>query len=118
MTNVKEITVMIVDDDDLVRAYLRIMLRDLGVLNIQEAGTGEKALREMKLKQINLIFLDINLPDVDGVEFFQGFMSRGQLEQRGFKLQCSIVYLAFKCFCFNVLLFRLEVGLVLRKYGL
>lgn len=40
MTNVKEITVMIVDDDDLVRAYLRIMLRDLGVLNIQEAGTG------------------------------------------------------------------------------
>ncbi|MFT6625185.1 MAG: two-component system chemotaxis response regulator CheY [Cycloclasticus sp.] len=68
MTNVKEITVMIVDDDDLVRAYLRIMLRDLGVLNILEVGTGKKALREMKLKQINLIFLDINLPDVDGIE--------------------------------------------------
>ncbi|MEH6503113.1 MAG: response regulator [Cycloclasticus sp.] len=67
MVNAKEITVMIVDDDDLVRAYLRVMLRDLGVINILEASTGEKALREMKLKPISLIFLDINLPDADGI---------------------------------------------------
>lgn len=58
---------MIVDDDDLVRAYLRVMLRDLEVINILEASTGEKALREMKLKPISLIFLDINLPDADGI---------------------------------------------------
>ena len=60
---------MLVDDDDMIRAYLRLMLRDLGVKNILEAGTSEKALREMKLKKIDLMFLDINLPDADGIEF-------------------------------------------------
>jgi two-component system, chemotaxis family, chemotaxis protein CheY len=60
---------MLVDDDDMIRAYLRLMLRDLGVENILEAGTSEKALREMKLKKIDLMFLDINLPDADGIEF-------------------------------------------------
>jgi len=53
----------------MIRAYLRLMLRDLGVENILEAGTSEKALREMKLKKIDLMFLDINLPDADGIEF-------------------------------------------------
>tara|TARA_R110002096_G_scaffold194356_3_gene376482 strand:- start:22840 stop:23226 length:387 start_codon:yes stop_codon:yes gene_type:complete len=69
MTDAKDITIMLVDDDDMIRAYLRLMLRDLGVENILEASTSEKALREMKLKKIDLMFLDINLPDADGIEF-------------------------------------------------
>jgi two-component system chemotaxis response regulator CheY len=66
-----KLSVLLVDDDDLMRAYLRIMVRDAGVNLVQEASTAAKALEILKVKPIDLVFLDINLPDEDGVEFIR-----------------------------------------------
>ena len=69
MSSNKDLRILIVDDDDMMRSYLRIMLRDNEVVNIEEAGTASKASKFIKLNKIDLVFLDINLPDQDGVEF-------------------------------------------------
>ena len=67
MTDNKKLHILIIDDDDMMRSYLRIMLREANVENIEEAGTSEKAFKLIKLNKYDLIFLDINLPDADGV---------------------------------------------------
>ena len=67
----KDLSVMLVDDDHIMRAYLRIMLRDDEVTDIKEANTAAKALKFLKLKKCDLMFLDINLPDQDGVSLIQ-----------------------------------------------
>lgn len=69
MNTNKDLRVLIIDDDDMMRSYLRIMLRHVNVENIDEAGTANKASKFINTHKVDLIFLDINLPDRDGVEF-------------------------------------------------
>jgi len=69
MTNKKELKVLIIDDDDVMRSFLRMMLREAKVEYIDEVGTAAKANKVIIKNKYNLIFLDINLPDIDGVKF-------------------------------------------------
>ena len=66
---------IIIDDDDMIRSYLRIMLKDEGIESIEEAGSGEKARKLLKLRPARLILLDINLPDIDGVNFLKEILN-------------------------------------------
>ena len=65
----QDLKILIVDDDDIMRSFLRIMLREAKVEDIDEVGTAAKANKLIVKKKFDLIFLDINLPDADGVEF-------------------------------------------------
>lgn len=62
---------LIIDDDDMMRSYLRLMLKEAGLGNIHEAGDAQTARKLVKLQQPALILLDINLPDTDGVEYLE-----------------------------------------------
>ena len=60
--------VLVVEDEYLVLMGLKSNLEDLGYHNILEAQKGEKAV-ELALKEMpDLILMDINLPDIDGIE--------------------------------------------------
>jgi len=76
MNKNKELKVLIVDDDDMMRSFLRIMLREAKVEDIDEAGTAAKASKFIIKNKFNLIFLDINLPDIDGVEFISNIKQK------------------------------------------
>jgi len=62
--------VMIVDDSAAIRKILqRVLLQshlDLGT--VHEAGDGREALEMLKTKPVGLIFSDINMPNMDGIE--------------------------------------------------
>lgn len=60
-------TILIVDDEDGIRYSLRGILEDEG-FRITEADTGEKALEALTDDQPDLVFLDIWLPGMDGLE--------------------------------------------------
>jgi len=60
--------ILIVDDDHLIRMYLKTMLVDLNIRDIYEAGTREKALNMADRYQPQVVLLDINLPDCDGMD--------------------------------------------------
>lgn len=59
--------ILIVDDEESQRKTLSFILKKKGYL-IETAGTGKEALDITSKKVINLVFLDINLPDAEGIE--------------------------------------------------
>lgn len=61
-------TVMIVDDALFIRTVLRGMLEELGYRVIAEAGSGLETQRQLHKAAPDLIFLDIILPDANGIE--------------------------------------------------
>lgn len=68
----KSISTLIVDDDSLMRSYLRTILNECGVTDIDEAGNGDVALRHLQDKQPQLVLLDINLPGTNGIDVLKG----------------------------------------------
>ena len=58
-------TILIIDDDKLIRWSLSTMLRRAGY-RILEAATGGKGLAAIKNGVPDLVLLDITLPDMDG----------------------------------------------------
>jgi len=63
------IKVMLVDDHDLVRTGLKRLINDVdGFRVIAEAASGEEALQQAKLNEIDIILMDINMPGIGGLE--------------------------------------------------
>ncbi len=63
-------TILIVDDSPTVRKMIMSALRPLN-LEFGEAGTGLEAIEQMAIHHYDGITLDLNMPDMHGVEFLQ-----------------------------------------------
>ncbi|GAA0362820.1 response regulator [Bowmanella denitrificans] len=63
----RDMTALIVDDDADVRAFLRTALRSLFSCNLMEASCGDTAVGIYTKNQIDLVFLDIQMPGKDGM---------------------------------------------------
>ena len=62
------ITVLIIDDHPLVSDGIKTMLKDVANLNIQgSCKTAKEALGFLDQRQVDVILLDISLPDMDGL---------------------------------------------------
>ncbi|WP_274363527.1 response regulator [Paenibacillus thermotolerans] len=59
--------VMIVDDSAFMRMYLKNMFGELGHEAVAEASNGFDAIELCRKCQPDLITLDINMPDMDGI---------------------------------------------------
>ena len=71
MTERHSHAILIVDDEKGVRESLQIVLQDHYDLDLAE--TGEDALRFFESRSVDVILLDIMLPDIDGRQLIQGF---------------------------------------------
>jgi len=58
---------LVVDDSVPSRIMLRGLLTRLGVFVVREAGTGRSAVQTTLDLAPDLVFLDIGLPDIDGI---------------------------------------------------
>ena len=65
MTNFK---VMVCDDSIFVRKKMRDILAMLGVSNVIEAENGQQAVDKYKSENPTLVFMDIIMPEKNGVE--------------------------------------------------
>jgi two-component system chemotaxis response regulator CheY len=65
------IDVLIVDDSAAIRKILLRVLRqtDIDLGEILEAGDGAEALKTLSDRHVNLILSDINMPNMDGLQF-------------------------------------------------
>jgi len=70
------VRVLIVDDHPMVREGLRSMLEPAGVEVVGEAGTGEDALRAAAACEPEVVLLDLELPDLDGLAVLQRLKAR------------------------------------------
>lgn len=65
------LNVLIVDDSAAIRKILhRVLVQaDVPLGSVMEAGDGVEALSKLKQAPIGLILSDINMPNMDGIEF-------------------------------------------------
>ena len=66
---------LLVDDEAHVRAFMRLLLRELGIEECWEAADGASALHLVKHHKPDLVLLDINLPGMSGLQVL------GQIKQ-------------------------------------
>src|SRR5260221_770546 len=62
--------VLVVDDEAQIRQFVRAGM-ELGGYRVTEAANGNDALREITLHPIDLVILDLALPDIDGSELLE-----------------------------------------------
>ena len=70
---------MIVDDDPLIRGVVRAVLED-GAYELDEAASGEEALRLAQRRPPNLVLLDVMMPGMNGFEVAERFKADPKLK--------------------------------------
>ncbi|MBC3875666.1 response regulator [Undibacterium flavidum] len=68
MSDNKDISVLIVDDNDMTRETLRVILRHDGYNVVGEAHDGDSALEAATRLKPDIILLDVVMPKVSGIE--------------------------------------------------
>lgn len=60
--------ILIVDDSLTMRRMVKVSLRTVSGVTFEEAANGLEALEHLALKPFNLMILDLNMPDMHGLE--------------------------------------------------
>ena len=73
--------ILLVDDSKTVRAVIRktLEIADVPVAELHEASNGREGLDVLRTRQIDLVFADINMPVMDGVEMVARMAEDGML---------------------------------------
>lgn len=67
----KNITILIVDDNELMRNLIRHMLESQGYMDFVEAVDGSSAFTILKSQKIDLVFADWNMLGMTGIELLK-----------------------------------------------
>lgn len=70
--------VLIVDDSSAIRTLIRSVVEDIGDINVFEANTGFEALKTLPQHPIDLALIDINMPDINGLELTNFIKTSGR----------------------------------------
>ena len=79
---------LIVDDSSAVRAFVRASLEDSGFARVEEAETGFEALQLLASNAFDVVIVDVNMPDINGLELL-GFMKKSPRQQGARKILIS-----------------------------
>ena len=69
--------VLIIDDSSATRAYVRAALEDMADMQVTEAASGFDALRILPRERFDLLLVDINMPNINGLELIS-FIRRSE----------------------------------------
>jgi class 3 adenylate cyclase len=75
----KTMKVLVVDDSRTLRKLLIRELNSVGITNIQEAGDGVEALEKIRAETFDLMLLDMEMPEMDGLETLKAVKSSPEL---------------------------------------
>jgi two-component system chemotaxis response regulator CheY len=69
--------VLIIDDSSATRAYIRAALEEMAEMQVSEAASGFDALRVLPRERFDLLVVDINMPNINGLELIS-FIRRSE----------------------------------------
>jgi two-component system chemotaxis response regulator CheY len=64
-------SILVVDDSATMRRMVIASLRALSDVQYHEAGSGLEAIERLALQPVDLMILDLNMPDMHGIEVLQ-----------------------------------------------
>jgi two-component system chemotaxis response regulator CheY len=73
--------VLIVDDSKVMREMVVACLRAHGELQFTHAASGLEAIERLSLKPFDLVVLDLNMPDIGGIEVVEFVRAQDQLRR-------------------------------------
>ena len=79
---------LIVDDSSAVRAFVRASLENADFARVEEAATGFEALRLLATHAFDVVIVDVNMPDINGLELL-AFMKKSPRQQGARKILIS-----------------------------
>jgi two-component system chemotaxis response regulator CheY len=71
--------VLIVDDDSFIRRLITTTLEDVSGFALVEAADGQEAIEAALVHRPTIVFLDIDMPRVDGIEACRVLRARSEL---------------------------------------
>ncbi|KAB2872683.1 MAG: response regulator [Burkholderiaceae bacterium] len=71
MSSPAELRYLIVDDFSTMRRIVRGLLKEMGCEKAEEAEDGTAALAALKSQRFDFVICDINMPNMNGVEFLK-----------------------------------------------
>ena len=76
------LNLLLVDDSATVRSLIKkcIEMASFSVNEIYEANHGKEALEIIENSWIDMVFTDINMPEMNGVEFIEALKEQGKLQ--------------------------------------
>ncbi len=69
--------ILVIDDEEVIRRSFILALDGTGY-NVETAESGEKGIKKARETNFALIFLDLRMPGLDGVETLRGLWEIGQ----------------------------------------
>jgi two-component system chemotaxis response regulator CheY len=73
--NLSKLKVLVVDDMSSMRMMIKAVLRELGIVEIREAGDGSKALEQFAGHSFDLVICDWDMPNTTGLEVLRALRS-------------------------------------------
>jgi two-component system, chemotaxis family, chemotaxis protein CheY len=92
MPSARSIAVLVVDDQQSMRAMARQVLKQIGVIDVALAAGGEAALEQMMAKRFDLVISDLNMPGLSGAELAQRIKAHPVLKATPVFLATSNAY--------------------------
>lgn len=71
--------ILVVDDSAVMREMLIACMRPEPGVSFTQAGSGLEAIEKLSLKPFDLVFLDLNMPDIGGIEVVEFIRSQDKL---------------------------------------
>lgn len=73
--------ILVVDDSKVMREMLIACLRAHEGLRFTQAGSGLEAIEQISLRRFDLVLLDLNMPDIGGIEVVEFIRAQDNLRQ-------------------------------------
>jgi two-component system sensor histidine kinase/response regulator len=67
----QDVSVLVIDDDPAAQDLLVAFLAELGSKNVETAGNGKEGLQALDRSPRDIIFCDLDMPEMDGIEFLR-----------------------------------------------
>ena len=74
-------TILVVDDSQTMRRMVRAALGTLPGVTFAEAGSGLQAIETLAVQQVQMLMLDLNMPDMHGLDVLRFLRSHDQYRE-------------------------------------
>ena len=73
--------ILVVDDSKIMREMLMACLRGLDSMSFAQASSGLEAIEQISLQHFDLVLLDLNMPDIGGIEVVEFIRGQDRLRE-------------------------------------